>query len=172
MFIDVSSEFFIEGYGDFQFYPNSDRDEPYVLHFQVEKDSHPAIIWNLSVGRSKDYDYKRVEWGKDFIDPVGRNWYSNNSVNRNWYSNDSVGRNDSSYSDISQDILILWNYVRYIVKEEYLDKQLQLALNSVKVAKENLTSSYVYQAFDLAGCKVSDILKDIKAHTNSKSYYV
>ena len=152
MFIDVSSEFFIEGYGDFQFYPNSDRDEPYVLHFQVEKDSYPAIIWNLSVGRSKDYDYKRVEWGKDFIDPVGRN--------------------DSSYRDISQDILTLWNYVRYIVKEEYLDKQLQLALNSVTVAKDNLTSSYVYQAFDLASLNVSSLLKDIKAHTNSKSYYV
>lgn len=162
MFIDVSSEFFSEGYGDFQFYPNSDRDEPYVLHFQVEKDSYPAIIWNLSVGRSKDYDYKRVEWGKDFIDPVGRNWYSN----------DSVSRNDSSYSDISQDILTLWNYVRYIVKEEYLDKQLQLALNSVTVAKDNLTSSYVYQAFDLASLNVSSLLKDIKAHTNSKSYYV
>jgi hypothetical protein len=169
MFIDVSSEFFIEGYGDFQFYPNSDRDEPYVLHFQVEKDSYPAIIWNLSVGCSNDYDYKSVEWGKDFIDPVSRNWYSNDSVSRNWYSNDSVSRNDSSYSD---NILTLWNYVRYIVKEQYLDKQLQLALNSVTVAKDNLTSSYVYQAFNLASLNVSSLLKDIKAHTNSKSYYV
>jgi hypothetical protein len=162
MFIDVSSEFFIEGYGDFQFYPNSDRDEPYVLHFQVEKDSYPAIIWNLSIGCSNDYDYKSVAWGKDFIDPVSRNWYSN----------DSVSRNDSSYSDISQDILTLWNYVRYIVKEQYLNKHLNLALNSVTVAKDNLTSSYVYQAFNLASLNVSSLLKDIKVHTNSKSYYV
>lgn len=91
MFINTSSEDFLEGYGSVY-----KGNTPYILHIQLERDTHPSIVWNLSQGHVEDYIPSCVEWGCDYIDPDLENDFpqcvSDESLNHVWeYVREKVG---------------------------------------------------------------------------------
>jgi hypothetical protein len=69
MFRDISNEDFIEAYGSVVLKSSNSSNREHILHFQVEKNEYPAIVWALTPNSFDEYEPQDLEWGHEFIDP-------------------------------------------------------------------------------------------------------